>query len=136
MKKSSKKEATMSIQEVAELFKSFTQSAKAAEAAAKPYKEMLLEYAEEHPKEFDGTTLLFPNGVRVETRVTNKPTWDNDSVDLDWLDRALDTDLEKYISVKIDKITEASEYEVELLDEIGYGVEEIAIFAVYEGGKK
>jgi len=139
MKKRIAEEKKMNIEEVAELFKTHEERKKEAEAAAKPYKEQLLQYAKENPTRFDGNTLQFPNGVRVELRESDKPRWSEDAVDLDWVSDAIDAGIGEAVSVGIDakKIpAKPNKEQKALLKEIEYKVERVQTFAVYANAKK
>jgi hypothetical protein len=139
MKKRVAEEKPINIDEVAELYKTYEGRKKEAEAAAKPYKEQLLGYAKENPGRFDGNTLTFANGVRVELRESAKPEWDEDAVDLTWVSDAIDAGMGEAVSMSIDAkklpVKPDKEQKV-LLKEIGYGVDKVKTYAVYSDAKK
>jgi hypothetical protein len=135
-KSSSKKEATITIEEVAQLYKHFSFIAKENMEAAAPYKADLLAYAAEHPESFDGNTLKFANGVRVELRESEKPKWDNDAVSYEWVGEAIDADLCDALILSINAKGLPKKPTIEqkiLLREIGFKVEQVQTYAVYTG---
>lgn len=132
-------EKAISITEVAELYKGYAQKAKEADAAAKPYKEQLLMYAKENPEKFDGNTLCFINGVRVELRESDKPKWNDEAVDLTWVSDAIDAGMGESVSLSIDakKLpAKPTKEQKALLKEISYKVERAQTYAVYAESKK
>ena len=135
MKKHEEKNVmSMSIDEVADLFKGHEDKRKAAEAAARPYRERLLEYAKDNPCCFVKNTLKFKNGVRVEVREGTKIQWNDADADFDWLSDAIDVGIGDAISVKIDhkKLpTPLSEVQEAILWEIGYKTEKTKTYALY-----
>ena len=131
MKKREKKE--LNINEVAELYKNYTLAQKENEAAAKPYKEALLDYATEHPDEFIENTLTFANGVRVELRTGEKPKWNDDAVDLDWVGDAIDAGMGEAVTLSIDakKVpAKPTAVQKKLLKEIAFKLEKKETLAV------
>ncbi|MDR1155821.1 MAG: hypothetical protein LBL04_14035 [Bacteroidales bacterium] len=133
------KEKKMSIEEVAELYRGHAQRAKEADAAAKPYKDLLTAYAKENPDRFDGSTLQFANGVRIELRESDKPKWNDEAVDLTWVSDAIDAGMGDAVSMGINckKLpAKPNKEQKALLKEIAYRVEKSQTYAVYADSKK
>ena len=139
MKKRVVEEKKMNIEEVAELFRTYEERRKDAEASGKPYKEQLLGYAKENPDRFDGNTLLFTNGVRVELRESDKAQWNDDAVDLDWVNDAIDAGIGEAVSMSLEakKLpAKPTKEQKALLKEIEYRVDRVLTYAVYANAKK
>jgi hypothetical protein len=129
--KAAKKE--LAIEEITQLFKTFANAEKTAKESAEPYRKMILDYAVENQDEFDGKTLKLPNGVRVEIRVTEKASFNDDACTVEWLHRAITEGLGDAISVKIDNKVIGDFHTVpvqRLLKEIGYQTVEKESYAI------
>ncbi|MCL2131270.1 MAG: hypothetical protein FWH36_02255 [Lentimicrobiaceae bacterium] len=126
--------AEMKIEEVAELFQKYATEKKSVEEKEKQYKKMLIEYAELHPKEFDGKTLKFPNGVYVEERERMKSNYNEDDVTVSWIDNFVKSGGENAISIKFDDKKIASGLDAkaeELLAQIDYEILYETTYAAY-----
>jgi hypothetical protein len=102
MKKETKKEVVMTIEDATKLYATYARQEKEAKKSGEKYKKHIIDYAEANRAAFSGKTLDLANGVRVELRETIKATYNADSVTCEWLDGAIDKGLGDAVSVNID----------------------------------
>ena len=122
------KQATITIEQWANLYESFYNQIKALEKQLKPAKEALVEYANTHRADFENNKLRFPNGVYVEIRERFTDSYDEDLVSLEWINKMIESGGGKYMSIKLD--TKAlggfdlkNDAVVDCLKEINYDIE-------------
>ena len=126
--------AEMSIEQAADLFQKFAVEKKEIEKKEKQYKEILIAYAGNNPEKFDGKLLKFPNGVYVEQREKMKSSFDEEAMNIEWLQNYVSNGGEETISVKFDdkKVVNLKDKKVlELLRAIDYEVCYETTYAAY-----
>ena len=125
----------MTIQEVAELYKSAAEQAKELDEKVKKYKEQLLQYGNDHQDEWSKDGLTFDNGVRLIKKQTMKQFYEEDNIDIDWLDKFVGAASGNCVKIgfdqkKVAKASEGNEEVLSLLHEIGYQVEAVESVAI------
>lgn len=125
----------ISIDEVAELYKSAAEQQKVIDEKVKKYKEQLIEYGNEHQEEWTKDGLAFDNGVRLIKKVTNKQQYDEDEIDVMWLENFINLASGSCVKIsfdqkKIEKAANGNNAVRHLLDLIDYKVEPVETVAV------
>ncbi len=128
-------EVSLSIDEVAELYKSAAEQQKELDEKVKKYKEQLIQYGNDHQEEWTKDGLAFDNGVRLIKKVTNKQFYDEDIIDIDWLEEFIGIASGSCVKIGFDqkKIEKAANGNVALeahLARISYRVEPVETVAV------
>lgn len=128
-------EVNLSIDEVAELYKSAAEQQKEIDEKVKKYKEQLIQYGNDHQEEWTKDGLAFDNGVRLIKKVTNKQFYDEDNIDIDWLEEFIGIASGSCVKIGFDqkKLQKAMDnnFEVERhLESISYRVEPVESVAV------
>lgn len=128
-------EVSLSIDEVAELYKSAAEQQKELDEKVKKYKEQLLQYGNDHQEEWTKDGLAFDNGVRLIKKVTNKQFYDEDNIDIDWLEDLVARAGGSVVKIGFDqkKLQKAIENDFEVerhLESISYRVEPVETVAV------
>lgn len=128
-------EVSLSIDEVAELYKSAAEQQKEIDEKVKKYKEQLIQYGNDHQEEWTKDGLAFDNGVRLIKKVTNKQFYDEDDIDIDWLEGLVSRAGGSVVKIGFDqkKLQKAMDnnFEVERhLESISYRVEPVETVAV------
>lgn len=119
-------QATITIEQWANLYESFNAKIKALEKEMKPAKEALLNYAKEHREKFEDNKLRFPNGVYIECRNRMVDSYDKDAMSMKWLNRFIENGGEELVDVKFNTkaISENKKDAVAyLLQKIDYTIE-------------
>ena len=128
-------EVNLSIDEVAELYKSAAEQQKEIDEKVKKYKEQLIQYGNDHQEEWTKDGLAFDNGVRLIKKVTNKQFYDEDNIDIDWLEDLVARAGGSVVKIGFDqkKLQKAIENDFEVerrLEFISYRVEPVETVAV------
>jgi len=128
-------EVSLSIDEVAELYKSATAQIKDLSDKASKYKEQLLQYGTDHAEEWTKDGLVFDNGVRLIKKVTVKQFFDEDEIDIEWLEKFISAASGSCVKIgfdqkKVEKACKNNSVADALLDEINYGIESVETTAV------
>jgi len=131
----SAKEVQMTIQEVAELYKSAAEQAKELDEKVKKYKEQLLQYGNDHQDEWTKDGLTFDNGVRLIKKQTMKQFYEEDNIDIDWLEEFIGIASGSCVKIGFDqkKIEKAANGNIALtahLARIDYRVEPVETVAI------
>ena len=128
-------EVSLSIDEVAELYKSAAEQQKDLDEKVKKYKEQLIQYGNDHQEEWTKDGLAFDNGVRLIKKVTNKQFFDEDEIDIDWLEALVAIAGGSVVKIGFDqkKLQKAIENDFEVerqLEFISYRVEPVETVVV------
>lgn len=128
-------EVSLSIDEVAELYKNAAEQQKEIDEKVKKYKEQLIQYGNDHQEEWTKDGLAFDNGVRLIKKVANKQFYDEDIIDIDWLENFINLASGSCVKIAFDqkKVAKAAENNNavgELLKYIEYRVEPVETVAV------
>jgi hypothetical protein len=103
MKKTTKEqENVMTIEEITQLYVIYENQLKSTKKDAEKFKELILDYAREHETDFDGKCLILPNNVRVELREKLGVGFDEESIDVKWIEDACDCGFEDVIKISFD----------------------------------
>lgn len=119
-------EQLVSIDQIAELFKSASEELAEVKSKVDEYKARLVDYAEKHSEEWKDNALTFDNGVRVISKESQKADFDEGAIDIDWLDDFISASANgdlvkiKFDDKKLAKIRQSNKDVANLLDEIGY----------------
>lgn len=128
-------EVSLSINEVAELYKGAAEQAKELDDKLKKYKEQLIQYGNDHQDEWTKDGLAFSNGVRLIKKVTMKQFFDEDEIDTDWLEDFIELSSGSCVKIgfdqkKVQKAAEDCEQLKAHLAKIDYNVEPVESVAV------
>lgn len=126
---------TLTIDEIAELYRKYDAETKAAAKNGDKYKKQLIEYARQNPALFADNTLTLSNGVCIDIRTTPNCTFDEDAITPDWIARMCDADCGDFVTVTLDKKITADDHHLAaplaaLLSEIGFSADTKQSFVI------
>lgn len=134
-KKEEAQKASVNIEQVRDLYLKFNRERTEAEKQEKVYKEKLVEWVKEHPELVKDNKADMGCGVTVEIRERLKGSWDENELDMLWLNRFVDEPgCAEAVIVKLDeKILKEgvpTERGQKLLEDIAYTIEIVPTYAV------